>query len=151
MNKLFCKTDILKQIVSKTHKWTYSFSLIVSLSWKIVWIFYFLSFDDLVWNSLSWICFHTNKIIIKYSRGPRNALFSLADAEWHMSIKNGQSPALQIFFYCFSNFTVRGTSLSRRQFDSSRVMPGLLLESIWCKTQNQWGKQCITDDLPWCI
>ena len=32
-----------------------------------------------------------------YYRGARNSLFSLADAEWHMSIKNGRSPALQIF------------------------------------------------------
>ena len=53
--------------------------------------------------------------------------------------------------YCFSNVTVRATWLSRRRFDSSRVIPGLLLESIWCKTRNRRGKQCITDDLPWCI
>ena len=45
-----------------------------------------------------------------------------------MSIKNGRSPALLFFFYCFSNVTVSGTSLSRRRFDSSRFMPGLLLE-----------------------
>ena len=36
-----------------------------------------------------------------YSRGARNALFSLADAEWHMSIKNGRSPALLGFFVFF--------------------------------------------------
>ena len=32
-------------------------------------------------------------------RGARNALFSLADAEWHMSIKKGRSPALLVFFF----------------------------------------------------
>ena len=83
-----------------------------------------------------------------YSRGARNALFSLTDAEWRMSIKNGRSPALLFFFfYCFSNVTL----LSRRRLDSSRVIPGSLLEPIWCETWNRRGKQCITDDLPWCI
>ena len=33
-----------------------------------------------------------------YSRGARNALFSLADSEWHMSIKNGWSSAWLGFF-----------------------------------------------------
>ena len=70
-----------------------------------------------------------------YSRGAQNAPFSLADAKWHMSIKNGRSPALRIFFDCFSNVMVHGMSLLRRRFDSSRVMPGLLLESIWCKIE----------------
>ena len=36
-----------------------------------------------------------------YSRGAQNALFSLADAEWHMSIKNGRSPALLGFLKLF--------------------------------------------------
>ena len=42
-----------------------------------------------------WFFFFQNNSL--YSRGARNALFSLTDAEWHMSIKNGRSPALLFF------------------------------------------------------
>ena len=37
-------------------------------------------------------------MITLYSRGARFVLFSLADAEWHMSIKNGQSPPYWVIF-----------------------------------------------------
>ena len=76
--------------------------------------------------------------------------FSLAETEGQMSIKNGRSPALRVF-YCFDKGTACSTLQSRRQLGSSRVMSGLLLEPIWCRTQNRRWKQCITEDLTWCI
>ena len=54
--------------------------------------------------------------------------FSLAVTEGQMSIKNGRSLALR--FYCFGRGTARSTSRSRRRFDSSRVISGLLSEPI---------------------
>ena len=56
--------------------------------------------------------------------------FSLAVTEWQMSIRTAE---VRPYYFLLWWRHERSTSRSRRRLGSSRVMPGLLSEPIWCK------------------
>ena len=86
--------------------------------------------------------------MVLYSRGVWNALFFIA-CYWRTDVyKKGWSPAL--LFNCFGRGTERSTSRSRGRLGSSRVMPGLLSEPIWCKKPEIGDEDSASLRCPWC-